>query len=120
MPALPRTLWIALMLQLAAQQFGGVWGAAIAGVITGLLVQSGRAILVAALSAALATTLLLVLTAVAGGKIVAFAGTIGSNFGLPGWGVLAATLLLPAIQAGGMAGFVSRVLALRRVRTSAP
>jgi hypothetical protein len=35
---------------------------------------------------------------------------LGGNFSIPGWGVLLATLLLPAIQAGGLAGGVSALL----------
>ena len=47
-----------------------------------------------------------------------FAATIGRNFALPGWAVLAATLALPALQAGGFAGLVSRVLRKGRVAIS--
>jgi hypothetical protein len=35
---------------------------------------------------------------------------LGGNFALPGWAILLATLLLPALQSGGLAGGVGRLL----------
>ena len=67
------------------------------------------------MSAAVAAAVLLIAAAERGAALTAFADTIGRNFALPGWAVLLATLALPALQAGGFAGLVSRVLRKERV-----
>ncbi len=105
----------AVLLQFVAQRFLGVWGAAVAGMITGLIFRRGGAIRAGALSAALAATILLIVAAERGVALTEFATTIGRNFSLPGWAVLVATVALPALQAGGFAGLVSRVLLGRPV-----
>lgn len=115
-------MWInfvsAVLLQYVAQRFLGVWGAAVAGLITGVMFRQGGAIRAGAMSAALAAAVLLIAAAERGVALTEFAATIGRNFALPGWAVLAATLALPALQAGGFAGLVSRVLRKDRVAIS--
>jgi len=101
---------IALGLQLVAQQFGGVWGAAIAGLATGVLLRERGAFRVAFGAAALAAAVLLAVTSMRGGDVLRFAGKIGDNFKLPGAAIIAVTLLLPALQAGGLAGGTARLL----------
>lgn len=108
----------AVLLQFVAQRFLGVWGAAVAGVLTGVLFRQGGAIRAGALSAAIAAAVLLVVAAERGAALMEFAVMIGRNFSLPGWAVLVATLVLPALQAGGFAGLVSRVLRTDRVAIS--
>ena len=115
-------MWInfvsAVLLQYVAQRFLGVWGAAVAGLITGVMFRQGGAIRAGAMSAALAAAVLLIAAAERGVALTEFATTIGRNFALPGWAVLVATLVLPALQAGGFAGLVSRVLRKDRVAIS--
>jgi len=105
----------AVLLQFVAQRFLGVWGAAVAGALTGVLFRQGGAIRAGACSAAIAAAVLLLAAAERGVALTEFATTIGRNFSLPGWAVLVATLALPALQAGGVAGLVSRVLRKERV-----
>jgi len=105
----------AVLLQFVAQRFLGVWGAAVAGALTGVMFRQGGAIRAGAFSAAFAAAVLLVAAAERGVALTEFAATIGRNFSLPGWAVLVATLALPALQAGGFAGLVSRVLRKDRV-----
>lgn len=100
----------AVLLQFVAQRFLGVWGAAVAGALTGVLYRQGGAIRAGACSAAMAAAVLLLAAAERGVALTEFATTIGRNFSLPGWAVLVATLALPALQAGGVAGLVSRLL----------
>ena len=115
-------MWInfvsAVLLQYVAQRFLGVWGAAVAGLITGVMFRQGGAIRAGAMSAALAAAVLLIAAAERGVALTEFATTIGRNFALPGWAVLVATLVLPALQAGGFAGLVSRILRKDRVAIS--
>ena len=115
-------MWInfvsAVLLQYVAQRFLGVWGAAVAGLITGVMFRQGGAIRAGAMSAALAAAMLLIAAAERGVALTEFATTIGRNFALPGWAVLVATLVLPALQAGGFAGLVSRLLRKDRVAIS--
>lgn len=108
----------AVLLQFVAQRFLGVWGAAVAGVITGVMFRQGGAFRAGALSAAIAAAVLLVVAVERGAALSEFATTIGRNFALPGWAVLVATLALPALQAGGFAGLVSRVLRKERAAIS--
>ncbi len=105
-----RAVVAAFVLQLVAQQYSGVWGAAVAGVITGIVLRAGRAGRTAALTAAAAAAFLLLLEVLQGAALGTFADMVGKNFALPGWVVVVATLLLPALQAGGMAAGVSRVV----------
>ncbi len=105
----------ALLLQIAAQALGGVWGAAVGGLLIGVAVRRGGAFRIGFASAALAAVLLLGWVSLRGGDVMAFAGMLGGNFKLPGWGILVATLALPALQAGGIAGGVSRLLRNDRV-----
>ncbi len=105
----------AILLQFVAQRFLGVWGAAAAGALTGMLFRQGGAVRAGAVSAAVAAAVLLVAAAERGVALTDFAATIGRNFSLPGWAVLVATLALPALQAGGFAGLVGRVLRKERV-----
>ncbi len=100
----------ALVLQVAAQALGGVWGAAIGGVLIGAALRRKGAFTIGFGAAALACALLLTMIALRGGNVLGFAPMLGGNFSIPGWGVLLATLLLPAIQAGGLAGGVSALL----------
>ena len=108
----------AVLLQFVAQRFLGVWGAAVAGALTGVLFRQGGAIRAGACSAAIAAAVLLLAAAERGVALTDFATTIGRNFSLPGWAVLVATLALPALQAGGVAGLVSGVLRKERVAMS--
>lgn len=107
-------LFSALVLQLAAQAFGGAWGAAVAGVIIGLALRDRGAFRLGFAAAAMAAALLLAWVAARGGNVYALAGMLGGNFSLPAWGILAVTLLLPAVQAGGLAGGVARLLSAER------
>ncbi len=100
----------ALLLQLAAQALGGVWGAAVGGVLIGVAVRRSGAFRMGFAAAAAAAALLLGWVALRGGNVMAFAAMLGGNFKLPEWGVLVATLALPALQAGGLSGGVSRLL----------
>lgn len=100
----------ALVLQLAAQALGGIWGAAVAGLLIGLALRGPRAFRIGFGSAALAAALLLAMVAVRGGDVMRLAQMLGGNFALPGWVILLATLLLPALQSGGLAGGTARVL----------
>lgn len=111
-PKLP-LLISALVLQVAAQALGGIWGAAVGGVIIGLALRQAGAFRTGFLAAAVAAALLLGMAAVRGADIMHFAGMLGANFKLPGIAMLALTLLLPALQAGGLAGGVSRLVAGR-------
>lgn len=108
----------AVLLQFVAQRVLGVWGAAVAGVLTGVMFRQGGAMRAGAMSAALAAAVLLMVAAERGVALTEFAATIGRNFSLPGWAVLVATLALPALQAGGFAGLVGRVLRKERVAIS--
>jgi hypothetical protein len=100
----------AVLLQFVAQRFLGAWGAGVAGALTGVMFRQGGAVRAGAFSAALAAAVLLLAAAERGVAITEFATTIGRNFSVPGWAVLVATLALPALQAGGVAGLISRVL----------
>lgn len=100
----------ALVLQVAAQALGGVWGAAVGGLLIGLALRGPRAFRIGFASAAVAAALLLAMVAARGGDVMHLATMLGGNFKVPGWGILLATLLLPAAQAGGTAGGVGRLL----------
>ncbi|MFO0072654.1 MAG: hypothetical protein ACK55A_11230 [Gemmatimonas sp.] len=100
----------ALLLQLAAQAFGGVWGAAAGGLLIGVALRRAGAFRFGFSAAAAAAALLLGWVALRGGNVMAFAAMLGGNFKLPEWGVLVATFALPALQAGGLAGGTSRLL----------
>jgi hypothetical protein len=99
----------ALVLQVAAQALGGVWGAAVGGLLVGLAWRRPGAFRTAFLAAAAAAALLLAMTAVRGAPLLGWADRLGANFSVPGWGLLALTVLLPALQAGGLAGGVARI-----------
>lgn len=106
-----RTLFVsAVLLQLAAQALGGVWGAAIAGILVGVALRDRGAFRIAFGSALLACALLLAFVGARGGDVLAFANMLGGNFKLPGYAILLVTLLLPALQAGGLAGGTARLL----------
>lgn len=100
----------AVVLQSAAQWFGGVWGAAVAGLLIGVALRDRGAFRIGFGSALLACALLLGYVGARGGDVLSFASMVGANFKLPGWGILLVTLLLPAVQAGGIAGGTSRLL----------
>ncbi len=101
---------VALLVQVGAQAFGGVWGAAVGGVLIGLAVRGKGAFRVGFFAAIVAAALLLGATAMRGAPVWQWAGMIATNFALPAWGIVTMTLLLPALQAGGIAGGVGRVL----------
>lgn len=105
---------VALLVQVAAQAFLGVWGAAIGGVLIGLAVRGPGAFRVGFFSAIVAAALLLGAAAMRGAPVWHWAGMIAGNFQLPAWGIMAMTLLLPALQAGGIAGGIGRGLAVSR------
>lgn len=110
-----RTMFIvAVVLQLAAQAFGGVWGAAVAGLLIGVALRDAGAFRVGFGSALLACALLLAYIDARGGNILGFANILGGNFQLPGVALVAVALLLPAIQAGGIAGGTARLLRTAR------
>lgn len=112
---MPKTslLVAALVVQVAAQSLGGIWGAAIGGIVIGLALRQSGAFRVGFLAAAVAAALLLVAAAVRGASLTTWADAIGANFGVPGWALLALTLLWPALQSGGLAGGVARLSARR-------
>ena len=101
---------LALVVQVGAQAFGGAWGAAIGGLLIALMIRGPGAFRVGVLAALVAAALLLGATALRGAAIGAWAGMIAANFSMPAWGIVALTLLLPALQSGGIAGGVGRVL----------
>jgi hypothetical protein len=109
----PSLFVTALVLQVAALAFGGIWGAVGAGVLIGLAMRSGGAFRTGFLTALLATALLLGVAAVRGAPIMHFAGMIGGNFKLSAGALLAVTLLLPALQSGGIAGGIGRLTRAR-------
>lgn len=110
-----RTLFIsAVVLQLAAQALGGVWGAAVAGILVGVALRDRGAFRIAFGSAFLACALLLAFVGARGGDVLTFANRLGGNFTLPGYAILLVTLLLPALQAGGLAGGTARLLRVQR------
>lgn len=105
---------LALVVQVLALSFGGIWGAAGAGIIIGALVGLGGgrgAFRIGFLSALVATALLLAVAAMRGAPVTHFAEMIGANFKLPGAALLAVTVLLPALQSGGLAGGIGRLAA---------
>lgn len=102
-------LVLSVLLQVAAQTFAGIWGAPLAGAVTGLLLRGRGAFRVGALSAAVATAMLLGVAGARGADILTFAGNLGANFKLPGWALVLVSLLLPALQSGGIAGGVARL-----------
>jgi hypothetical protein len=100
----------ALALQLAGQQLLGPWGAAVAGIATGVISREGRAGRLGAYSAAGAAGLLLLVAIARGATIPQFAQQLAGNFNVPAAALYAATLLLPALQGGLLAAGVSRLL----------
>lgn len=98
----------ALVLQVAAQALGGAWGAAVGGLLIGLALRGPRAFRLGFASAGLAAALLLAMVAARGGNVLHLAEMLGGNFSLPAWAIVLVTLLLPAVQAGGIAGGVAR------------
>jgi hypothetical protein len=113
-------MWIkmigALVINLVAQRFGGAWGGPIAGVLIAAILPNvgGRA---AAVTAPLAAGGLMGAAAVQGAPIAEFAGRVAGNFGLPAWGPIVAALVLPALQAGGVAGAINGLRNLLRPGT---
>ncbi|MEN9507691.1 MAG: hypothetical protein RLZZ621_254 [Gemmatimonadota bacterium] len=108
MPPFP-FLISALMLQLAAQTVGGIWGAAVGGLLIGLGLRRRGAFRVGFLAAAVAALLLLIVTAVRGDGLLPFASALGANFKVPGWALLLVSVLLPALQSAGFAGGLARL-----------
>lgn len=106
----PRIFVVALVVQVVAQALSGVWGAAIGGILTGFLAHKndslGIGFSIGFFSAMAAAALLLLVVAFKGASLFHWAGMVAANFGLPSWGLFALTLLLPAIQAGGLAGSI--------------
>ncbi len=102
---------VALLVQVAAQSLLGVWGAAAGGLIVGLMVRGRGAFRVGFGSAMVAAALLLGATAMRGAPLWHWAAMIAASFQLPAWGIVALTLLLPALQAGGIAGGVGHGMA---------
>jgi len=100
----------ALVLQVAAQALGGVWGAAVGGLLIGLALRQPGAFRIGFGAAAVAAALLLAMVAIRGGDVFGFAGMLGANFKVPAAVIVLMTLLLPALQAGGIAGGVARLL----------
>lgn len=113
-----RALIFALVIQVVAQSLSGVWGAAIGGVFIGLFMRKKGAFAVGFCSAMVAAAMLLLATSVRGAALYHWAGMMGANFGLPAWGLMAVTLVLPALQAGGFAGGIG-LLAHRMTSTVA-
>lgn len=104
---------VALVLQVLALTFGGIWGAAGAGILIGLaigLTGSTGGFRIGFLTGLLAAALLLAVAAMRGAPITHFADMIGANFKIPGIALIAVTLLLPALQSGGLAGGIGRLL----------
>jgi hypothetical protein len=109
-------LALGLVVQVVALTVGGVWGAALGGVVIGIVVAlSGGTggFRTGFLAAFIATALLLGVAAFRGAPIAHFADMIGANFKLPGAALLALTLVLPALQSGGIAGGIGRMAAKR-------
>ncbi len=105
----PSLLAVLLVLQVLAQTFAGLWGAAAAGVIGGLLRRAPGAFRLNFVAAAAAAALLLGMVAVRGDNLMPFADRVGGLFSAPGWVVLLLSVLLPAVQAGALAGAVARL-----------
>jgi hypothetical protein len=106
-------LALGLIVQVAALTVGGIWGAAIGGVIIGAFIAASGGtggFRTGFLAALIATALLLGVAVIRGAPITHFADMIGANFKLPGAALLAVTLLLPALQSGGLAGGIGRVV----------
>ena len=101
---------VALLVQVAAQAFGGVWGAAAGGVLIGLVDRGRGSFLTGFFAALVAAALLLAATSMRGVAIWDWAAMIADSLKLPVWVLIAATLLLPALQSGGLAGGVGRLL----------
>ncbi|MBL0939463.1 MAG: hypothetical protein IBJ03_11240 [Gemmatimonadaceae bacterium] len=101
---------LALVLQVAAQSISGLWGAAAAGLFIGLVIRDRGAFRTGFLAAACATLVLLIAVAVRGEGLMQWANMIGANFSAPGWALLLISILLPALQSGGLAGGVARLL----------
>lgn len=104
---------LALVLQVLAQSLSGLWGAAVAGLLIGLLIRGRGAFRIGFIAAAVATLLLLLAVAVRGSGLLSFANMVGGNFSAPGWVMLLVSILLPALQSGGLAGGVARLLPRR-------
>ncbi len=105
---------LALLIQVVAQTFGGVWGAAAGGVLIGLAARGKGPFRTGFLAAAVAAALLLAVTSARGAPVWHWAEMMGANFSLPGWGFVALVLLLPALQAGGLAGGIGGLAAAMR------
>lgn len=101
---------VALLVQVAAQAFGGVWGAAVGGVMIGLVARGRGSFRTGFFAALVAAALLLAATAMRGVAIWDWAAMIADSLKLPVWALIAATLLLPALQSGGLAGGVGRLI----------
>jgi hypothetical protein len=103
----------ALLLQVVAQALGGVWGAAVGGLLIGVALRDRGAFRTGFLAAFVAAALLLAMIALRGGDVWRMSTMLGGNFAVPGIVVLLMALLLPALQAGGLAGGVARLAARR-------
>ncbi|MCU0633407.1 MAG: hypothetical protein MUE41_00930 [Gemmatimonadaceae bacterium] len=106
-------LLIALVVNVVAQKFGGAWGAPIAGLLLGALLPGGSGA-VTAVAAPVAAGGLLGAAALSGAPLGDFAARMAGNFGLPAWAPVVAAVVLPGLQAGGMAGAVSGLKGLLR------
>jgi hypothetical protein len=112
-------LLLALGINLVAQRFGGAWGGPIAGMLIAAIMptMAGRA---AAVTAPLAAGGLLGAAAMQGAPLTEFAGRVAGNFGLPGWAAVAASIVLPSLQAGGTAGAIGGIRSLLKPPAKSP
>lgn len=110
---MPKNRWLvaALVVQLLAQAFGGVWGAAVGGLLIGVTLREHAPFRVGFVAAAVAAAALLAGAMMRGAPLLTFADMIGANFTVPGAALLALSVLFPAVQSGGIAGGVGRLLA---------
>lgn len=91
------------------------WTVPLVGLLWGAVAVPGtRPVLSAGGGAALGWGVLLAWTAVHG-HVFVLAQKVGPIFHLPAWGLIAATILFPALLAGGAAGLVARPSPGRRV-----
>jgi hypothetical protein len=108
-----RNVLIALVINLVAQKFGGSWGGALAGLVIGGIMPTMGA-RAAAVTAPVAAGGLLGLAALQGAPLADFAARVAGNFALPPWVPIVAAVVLPGLQAGGMAGAVGGIRGLLR------
>lgn len=98
----------------------GWWFPAVWGVAAGLLWPHDRPGRTAAVAAALGWAAWLVVPIVGGAPMGLLATKLGALFQLPGWALIALTVVYPALLAGCAAVLTARLRGTRRARGAAP